>query len=427
MRDRPDSLLLRGVGVLVTCDPSVGSGPLGLIEDAVVLCRGSRIAFAGPASELPDIRDEDPLTLDLGGHIVTPGLIDCHTHLVHAGDRLDDFEARLRGDSYESISARGGGILSTVAATRAATDEMLFDLAESRVEHAVAHGITTVEVKSGYGLSTEHELRMLRTIEQVDKGTIADLVPTFLGAHSLPAEARVDAASRKAYVDEVVETMLPQVAEEKLARFCDVFIERGAFTLEEGRRVLEAARELGLGLKVHADQLTSGGGAELAAELGAVSAEHLEHVSDAGLEAMARAGTVAVLLPGAAFFLRDEQVDGRRFIDAGVQVAVATDLNPGTSPTHNLLLMAQMAVLSCNLSIEESLLALTSVAARAVGMSDRGIVRAGLRADLAFWRCRDPRELIYQLGVAPCSGVVKNGRYHRVESPRPGRVRGALG
>ena len=417
----PESLLLRGVGVLVTCDPEI-PGPLGLITDAAVLCHGDRIVYAGPQSDLPRRSGEEPLTLDLDGHLVTPGLVDCHTHLVYAGDRLDDFEGRLRGEGYGEIAARGGGILSTVAATRAASDELLLDLADSRVEHAAAHGITTIEVKSGYGLSTEHELRLLRMIQAADQRNIVDLVPTFLGAHALPLEARGSDAARRRYVDQVVGEMLPRVAEGRLARFCDVFVERGAFTVAEGRRVLEAAAELGLGLKVHADQLTSCGGAELAAEMGAVSAEHLEKVSDAGLEAMAAAGTIAVLLPGAAFFLRDRFADGRRFFDAGVDVAVATDLNPGTSPINNLLLMAQMAVLGSRLTIAEAIRGVTDVAARAVGLHDRGVIREGKKADLALWRCRDPRELIYRFGSAPCSGVIKNGRYHRVETPRAGRV-----
>lgn len=419
-----ESLLLRNVGVLVTCDPGAGRGPLGLVQDAAVLCRGGRITYAGPERGLPELTADEPLTLDMEGHVVTPGLVDCHTHMVFAGDRLDDFEARLRGDTYSQIAARGGGILSTVAATRAASDELLLDLALRRVEHAAAHGITTIEVKSGYGLSLEHELRILRTVREADRHNIVDLVPTFLGAHTLPLEARTGEAARRAYVDLVTDEMLPQVAEEKLARFCDVFVERGAFTLEEGRRVLEAARNLGLGLKLHADQLSAGGGAELAAELSATSAEHLENASAAGLEAMARAGTVAVLLPSAAFFLRDRFADGRRFVEAGVEVAVATDINPGTSPVHNLLLVAQMAVLGCRLTIEEALLGITRVAARAVGLADRGIVRAGMRADLALWRCRDPRELIYMLGTSPCSGMVKDGRYLRIETPRVGRLLG---
>ncbi len=418
-----DSILLRGVGTLVTCDPEVGEGPLGLVRDAAVLCRHGRIEWVGPQRDLPTETGEEPLTVDVDGHVVTPGLIDCHTHLVYAGDRLDDFEARLNGDSYSAIASRGGGILSTVRATRAAGDEMLLDLAEARIEQAVAHGVTTVEVKSGYGLDVQHEIRMLEVLRRCDRRSIADVVPTFLGAHTLPVESRRSQAARDAYVDLVIREMLPQIVERRLARFCDVFIEEGAFTLAEGRRVLEAAANLGLGLKVHAEQLTYTGAAELAAELGAASAEHLEQVSDAGIQALADAGTVAVLLPGAAFFLRDDLPDARRLTEAGVRVAVATDLNPGSSPTNNLLLMAQMAVLGCHLTIEQALLSVTTHAAAALDLDDRGTIAPGQAADLALWRCRDPRELLYHLGIAPCSGVVKGGRYHRVEAPRPGRLR----
>jgi imidazolonepropionase len=420
----PEPLLLRNVGVLVTCDPQLGEGPLGLIPDAAVLCRGGRIEYAGPASGLPEMGAQEPVTLDLDGHLVTPGLIDCHTHLVYAGDRLDDFEARLRGESYGAVSERGGGILSTVAATRAASDAVLLDLAEARVEHMVSGGVTTIEVKSGYGLDTRHELRLLETIRQADRRCIAELIPTFLGAHTFPVSARRSVAARRAYVDLVVDDMLPAVARDKLARFCDVFIEDGAFSLDEGRRILVKAKELGLGLKVHAEQITYTGAAELAAELGAVSAEHLEQVSDEGLAKMAAAGTVAVLLPGAATVLRDKMVDAARLRKAGVAMAVATDMNPGTSPTHNLLLMVQLAVLGSGMTMDEGLLSVTAVAARAIGLGDdRGRIRAGLRADLALFRARDPRELLYYLGAGLCSGVVKTGHYHRIEAARPGRIR----
>ena len=402
----------------------MGEGPLGLIRNAAVLCRGGRIEYAGPQADLPVPEGVEPVTLDLDGHVVTPGLIDCHTHLVYAGDRLDDFESRLGGESYGALSERGGGILSTVMATRAASDELLLDLAEARIEHLVSGGVTTIEVKSGYGLELQHEVRLLETIREADRRNIAELIPTFLGAHSLPVEARRSPQARAAYVDSVVNDMLPIVAEQKLARFCDVFIDEGAFTVDEGRRVLEKARSLGLGLKVHAEQITHTGAADLAAELGAVSAEHLERVSDEGLRRMADAGVVAVLLPGAATILRDDMVDAVRLREAGVPIAVATDLNPGTSPTHNLLLMVQMAVLGSRMTIDEGLLSVTAVAARALGLeADRGRVRPGLRADLALFRAKDPRELLYYLGAGLCSGVVKNGHYHRIEAARPGRLR----
>jgi imidazolonepropionase len=422
------SLLLRGVGTLVTCDPSQGEGPLGLVRDAAILCQGERIVYAGPQGGLPRPDGPEPMTLDLDGHMVLPGLVDCHTHLMFAGDRLDDFEARLGGDSYSAIASRGGGILSTVRATRAASDELLVDLTEGRAERLAAHGVTTVEVKSGYGLDARQELRLLELVRKADRRCIAELVPTFLGAHALPVEARRSDEARQAYVDSVVEEMLPAVAERDLARFCDVFVERGAFTLDEGRRVLEAAAALGLKLKVHADQLTATGAAGLAAELGAVSAEHLEQASDADLKKMADAGTVAVLLPGAALFLQDTPPQARRFREAGVKMAVATDFNPGSSPSAHLPLMAQLAVLQGGLTVNEAILAITAYAADALALGeDRGRIRTGMRADLALYRLRDPRELLYEIGANHCTGIVKSGRYHRVDSARTARIRPGLG
>jgi len=397
---------------------------MGLIHDAAVLCRGARIEYVGPEADLPQSATDEPLTLDLDGCVVLPGLIDCHTHLVYAGKRLNDFEARLGGESYAEIAARGGGILSTVAATREASDATLRSLAARRVEQTLVHGVTTIEVKSGYGLDTQQELRLLEAVHHCDRHGLPDLIPTFLGAHTLPPEARDSEAARERYVSLVVEEMLPAVAERRLARFCDVFIEEGAFRLDEGRRVLEAARALGLGLKVHAEQLTHTGAAALGAELGAVSVEHIEHASDQDLAALAEAGTVAVLLPGASFFLRDQPVDASRLREAGVSMAVATDQNPGSSPTDNLLLMAQMAVLASGMTIAEALLGITVHAARALGLAhDRGRVAEGMRADLALFRCQDPRELLYRLGAPLCSGVIKDGRYHRVEAGRMGGVR----
>jgi imidazolonepropionase len=419
------SLLLRRIGALVTGEPSLGEGPLGVLRDAAVLCRNGRIEWVGPDSDVPRSGGDEPLTIDIDGHLVTPGLIDCHTHLVFAGDRLDDFQARLSGETYGAISKRGGGILSTVRATRAASDDLLADLAEARVEKLVAHGVTTVEVKSGYGLSTQHEVRMLEAVRRTNGRVVAELVPTFLGAHTLPVEARRSDAARAAYLDEVVQVMLPRVAERKLARFCDVFIEDGAFTVAEGRRILQAAKTLGLGVKIHAEQMSQTGAAGLAAELGAASAEHLEHASDDDLRAMAKAGVVAVLLPGASLFLRDQPADARRFLDAGLKVAVATDYNPGSSPTPNLLLMAQMAVLESGLPLEHALLAITTHAARALALhEDRGALRPGMRADLALFRCLDWRELFYEFGTSPCTGVVKDGRYYRVDALHVQRLRG---
>ncbi len=421
------SLLLRNVGALITCDPEAGEGPVGLVRDAAVLCIGDRIEYAGPAAALPRVQGEEPLTLDLDGCLVTPGLIDCHTHLVFAGERIDDFQGRLAGVPYTDIAARGGGILSTVRATREASDDELMALATARIEAAAAQGITTIEVKSGYGLSTADELRILEVIKRLSRQALPDLVATFMGAHSFPEEARQSDRAREGYIREIVDDMLPAVAARGLARFCDVFIDKGAFTVEEGRRVMARAKSLGLGLKVHAEQITQTGAAELAAEMGAISAEHLENISDAGLAAMAKSGTIAVLLPGAALFLRDELSRSERFRAAGVPMAVSTDHNPGTSPTSNLLLMAQLQVLAGGMTLDEAILAVTVNAGRALDLhGDRGVLRRGMRADLALFRCRDPRELIYRLGDSPCTGIVKDGAYHRVESARPGLLmRGA--
>ena len=416
-----NSLLLRNVGALVTCDPTQGEGALGLVRDTAILCVGDRIEYVGPESGVPRLSGEEPLTLDLDGCLVTPGLIDCHTHLVHAGERLDDYQGRLEGESYVDIAARGGGILSTVRATRAANNEELLALTTARAETAAAHGVTTIEVKSGYGLSCDEEIRLLEVVRQADRHTLPDLVPTFMGAHTFPEKARLGLASRRKYVDEVVREMLPAVAARGLARFCDVFIDEGAFTLAEGRKVLEKARELGLGIKVHAEQITCTGAAELAAELGATSAEHLERISREGLAAMAESGTVAVLLPGAAVFLRDEVAQCAPFREHGIPMAVATDMNPGTSPVDNLMLMAQLQVLEGGMTLDEAILGVTTHAARALDLhEDRGALRRGMRADLALFRCRDPRELLYRLGSSQCAGVVRDGTYHRIEAARPG-------
>ena len=424
MGSQPAHLLVRNIGTLVTCDAEVGRGPLGLLERAAVLCEGDRVSYVGPEEYLPSVSGEEPITIDMGGQLVTPGLVDAHTHSLYGGDRLDDFEARLGGDSYVDIGKRGGGILSTVAATTAASVETLVDLLDTRCQEASAQGVTTIEVKSGYGLEMAAELRMLEVINEADRRTTAELVPTFLGAHVLPVAARRSNEARAEHVRHIVEDMLPAVVEGRLARFCDVFIDQGAYTADEGRLILEAARELGLGLKVHAEQLTQTGAAALAAELGATSAEHLERTSDEALRAMAEAGTVAVLLPGASLFLREPFTDANRFRDAGVAMAVATDRNPGSSPTNSLLFAAQLAVLGCGMTIPEALRGITTHAARALGLHrDRGMVRPGMRADLAMFRCHDPRELIYELGASLCTGVVKDGLFHRVEMARITAVR----
>ena len=386
-----------------------------VIDGGAVICGGDRILWVGREGEWPDelAPRDDSMVVDADGCVVLPGLIDCHTHAVFAGSRAGEFAARLEGATYEEILAGGGGILGTVRATREASGVRLEDLAWARLEKLLSGGVTTVEIKSGYGLDAATELRILETARFLGAEMPLEVVPTFLGAHAVPPERR---ESRQTYIDEVIGHMLPRVAREGLARFCDVFCEPGlAFDVAESRRILTAARDLGLGLKIHADQLTAGGGGALAGELGAVSAEHLEFVDETGIAAMARAGTTAVLLPGAAYFLDAPAPPVAALRDAGVPLALATDLNPGSSPTTNLLLMASMACVRWRMTVAEALTGVTANAARALGLDDRGRLAPGALADLALFDVLDHRDLVYWFGDDPCCGVIKNGQL--LESP----------
>ncbi len=383
-----------------------------VIEHGTVICSGDRIAWIGPDGDWPDDLAPGPgaREVDAGGGVVLPGLIDAHTHAVFAGSRAGEFARRLDGTTYEEILAEGGGILGTVRHTRVAELDELVAWARPRLEALHAGGVTTIEVKSGYGLDPDAELKMLRAVRELNRDDRWELLPTFLGAHAVPAEYRDD---RGAYLDLVVDGMLPAVVEEGLARYCDVFCEPGlAFDVEESRRVLVRARELGLGRKIHADQLSSGGGAALAAEVGAVSAEHLEHPSAAGVSAMAASGTVAVLLPGADYFLRSETHPPiQTFREHGVAMALSTDMNPGSSPTTNLLLMASLACVRWRMTVSEALAGVTTHAAHALGLGDdRGRLAPGLRADIAVFDVPDHRDLAYWFGGHPTRCVIKDGR-----------------
>lgn len=407
-RPRAD-FVLAGASEVVTCSDGLASVPGG----AVAALSGT-ITWVGPAEDLD--REVDVLPgatrLDAGGRAVLPGLVECHTHLVWAGSRADEFEERLAGKTYSEIAAAGGGILRTVAATRAASLEELAADARARMERLVRNGVTTIEVKSGYGLETETELRILEAAREAAKGQPWEVVTTFLGAHTLPREARGDEAARRRYVEQVCEEMIPAVAERGLARFVDVFVDAHAFRIDEARAVLETGRRHGLVPKVHADQLADDGAARLAAEVGAVSADHLDHASEEGLRAMAEAGTVAVLLPGADLFIGAERwADGRRMIDLGLRVAVSTDLNPGSCPSESLPLMMQLACLRMGLRVDEAILAATRHAAEALGLADRcGSIAPGRRCDLLVLDSADRRELLYRLGSPPIHLVVAAGR-----------------
>ncbi|HTQ14528.1 MAG TPA: imidazolonepropionase [Rhizomicrobium sp.] len=375
-----------------------GHAPAGI---GVVAADGERIVYAGPAMAAPAFPKAE--RIDCQGRWITPGLIDCHTHLVYAGDRAREFEMRLGGATYEEIARAGGGIASTVQATRDASEGELVEQALPRLDALLAEGVTTVEIKSGYGLSLEAETAMLHAARELAARRKVDVVTTFLGAHALPPEA----GSKDAYIDSVC-AMIPKIA--PLAAAVDAFAETIAFSPAQVARVFEAARAHGLPVKLHADQLSDGGGAELAARYGALSADHLEHTGEAGVRAMAQAGTVAVLLPGAFYFLRETKVPPVDLLRAHkVPIAVATDCNPGTSPLTSLLLAMNMAATCFGLTVEECLMGVTRNAARALGRGDIGVLEEGRRCDLAIWDIARPAELVYRMGFNPLHARIFGG------------------
>ncbi len=380
--------------------------PYGAIENGAIAAKDGRIAWIGPRAELPSGAEASEVH-PLEGAWVTPGLIDCHTHLVYGGDRAAEFELRLKGATYEEIAKAGGGIRSTVRATRAATEEALLVSALARLDRMQAEGLTTIEIKSGYGLSLADERKCLAVARAVGKARPVTVRTTFLGAHAVPPEFE---GRREAYMDSVIEEMLPALAAEGLVDAVDAFAERIAFTPEETARLFEAARQRGLRVKLHADQLSDGGGAALAARFEALSADHLEHTSEAGIAAMTQAGTVAVVLPGAFYFLRETKlppIAGLR--RAAVPIAVASDCNPGTSPLTSPLLALNMGCTLFRLTPEEALAGMTRIAARALGLADRGTLEVGKAADLAIWGIDRPAELAYRIGFNPLLGLVKDG------------------
>ncbi|HEX2137405.1 MAG TPA: imidazolonepropionase [Microvirga sp.] len=379
---------------------------LGLVERGAVAAKDGRIAFAGPATDLPSGWDA-AARVDCEGRWITPGLIDCHTHLVFAGDRSDEFERRLAGESYADIARSGGGIASTVRATRAADEDTLVAAALPRLDALLAEGATTLEVKSGYGLETEAELRMLRAARRLARERPVAVSPTYLGAHAVPP-----GGDRAAYLRSVCEEAIPRVAAENLADAVDAFHETVAFTADETATVFEAAHRHGLRVKLHADQLAANGGAELAARFGALSADHLEYTSEAGAAAMARAGTVAVILPGAFYVLKETRKPPvAAFRRYGVPMAVATDLNTGTSPIASLRLCAHMACTFFGLTVPEALLGLTRHAAQALGRLDEiGTLEAGKWCDLAIWDVEHLAQIIAWIGPAPLHRRVWRGR-----------------
>ncbi|MBA2962723.1 MULTISPECIES: imidazolonepropionase [Ramlibacter] len=390
---------------LATLAPGAAA-PYGLVDDGALAVEDGTIAWVGPRAELPPAWRRGVDEHDAGGALVTPGLVDCHTHLVWAGDRAREFELRLQGASYEAIAQAGGGIVSTVRATRAASEAELLAQSRRRLRALLAEGATTVEIKSGYGLSEAAEAKCLRVARRLGAEERVTVRTTFLGAHALPPEF---AGRPDAYIDEVVR-MLPLLHAQGLVDAVDAFCERIGFSLAQTQRVFEAARALRLPVKLHAEQLSDSAGTQLAAGFGALSCDHLEWLGEDGVRAMARAGTVAVLLPGAYYFLRDTRVPPVDLLRRhGVPMAVSTDCNPGTSPCTSLLLMLNMACTLFRLTPEEALAGATRHAARALGLADRGVLAAGRRADFVLWDVAEPAQLAYAFGANPCRTTIVEG------------------
>jgi imidazolonepropionase len=421
-------LIIKGASEVLTCKAdsrdAQGRPSVGRIPDAAVAARSGRIVWVGTEAALQEevrlVRGGE--MLDADGRVVMPGLVESHSHLAWAGDRADEFQLRVGGATYQQVQEAGGGIASTVHATRAAGDDVLRALARKRLDRFMRYGVTTVEAKSGYGLSLEQEIRMLEVYRDVALAHPVDVVPTLLAAHVVPIEYSERADD---YIKVVIKKIIPQVAKKKLARFCDAFCEKGAFTVDQCKRVLEAGLENGLLPKLHADQLSYMGGTEMAAQLGAVSVDHLDHVADAGITALTtvaggKRAPVAVLLPGATFFLGEgSYAPARKMLDAGVRVALSTDFNPGSSPTQNLWLMATMGCSQLRMTAEEVIRAITVEAAAAIALDDEiGSLEVGKKADILILDYSRGVEVPYRYGMNPVWRVYKNGeRVVKRDSP----------
>ncbi len=387
-------------------------GNLGIIPDGGLLAADGKITQVGRTPEIENLCRRETEVVDARGCAVLPGFVDAHTHLVFAGSRLEDFESRARGETYEQIAKRGGGIQTTVQATRAATEDNLFALGKKRARWFLQNGTTTLEAKSGYGLTLEGELKILRVIRRVGAETLLETVSTFLGAHAFPPEFRENHAG---YISLIIDKMLPVIEQEKLAEYCDIFCEQNYFDVEDSCRILTAAKQHGLKLRMHVDQLTNGGGAQLAAELGAITADHLEQTGADGISALAKAGVQPVLLPGSVYALGSRKYpDARRMIDAGLGVVLATDFNPGSSPSPSMPMMLSLAVTQMRMSPAEAIAAATINAAASLNRADKiGSLEVGKLANFAIYECDDYRELAYWFGVSLVRDVFVRGKRSR--------------
>ena len=398
--------VLRNIGALATCRADGVQGELHVIEDAALVWNGPLVVWAGAERDLPEAY-RVASSEDAGGRLVVPGLIDCHTHLAFAGWRADEFTQRALGRSYAEIARAGGGIAATVRSTRAASEAELLDRCRGFLSAMIELGVTAVECKSGYGLNVDNELKLLHVYRRLAEESAATIVPTFLGAHVVPPELRDD---RGRYLALLIDELIPVVARDGLARCCDVFVDDGAFSIGEARRILLAGRAAGLAPRLHADQLHDDGGALLAAEVGALSADHLEHVSEAGIAALAEAGVVAVSLPIASLYLRQPPLPARRLLEAGVSVAVATDFNPGSAPSWHLPLAMTLACTMQGMTPAEALKGATIVAARALGLeTTHGSLEAGKRADFAVIDAPTVDHWLYQFRPNACLRTVIGG------------------
>jgi len=407
-------LLLRNIRQLVTVrsdgKPFLAGKEMrdpGILERVSVLIEGDTISAIGPAASFDQSLGDDATVLDASTYVALPGFVDSHTHMVFAGSRENEFAMRAKGKTYKEIAAGGGGILSTVKATRSASKKELKKLASKRLDAMMKHGTTTVEIKSGYGLDEDSEIKMLEAINELAEEHFMTIMPTFLGAHALPPEF---VHNRQAYIDLLCERMLPYIAKRKLARFCDVFCEENYFTAQEAAHILEKGLALGLKPKLHADEFKSIGGTPVAAALQAVSVDHLEHVDEAGLQSLQKGNTVAVLLPGVSFFLRNPYAPARRLIDAGIPVAIASDFNPGSCMAFSMPLMMTIACTQMGMTPEEAVVATTLNGAAALGVSDTlGSIEVGKQADLMLYDIPNYRFLAYHFGVNHVAKVIKRG------------------
>lgn len=382
---------------------------LGIIENATVMIQDGLFSWIGPSTKLSQEPDDSIDTIDASDLIALPGFVDSHTHTVFAGSRENEFALRTEGKSYQEITASGGGILSTVSATRETSKKELKKLASRHLDTMLKQGTTTVEIKSGYGLNEDAEIKLLYIINELGDEGLMNIVPTFLGAHAIPEELK---ENPDGYVDLICKRLLPYVANHKLAKFCDAFCESGYFSVEQCRRIFETAKSLGLGIKIHADQLSQIGASKLAVEMGAISADHLEKIDDAGISALKQSGTIAVILPGTSFFLNCEYAPARKIIDSGIPLAIASNFNPGSCMSHSMPLMMTIACTQMSLTPEEAICAATINGAAALGLSNTlGSIEAGKQADIVLFNVPNYRYLMYHYGIDHVAKVIKHGTY----------------